>query len=286
VNIARRVPAQGKLHFQVHASQQGRVDLYRMSLPRTFGEKSWSFNLLHRVGPHMDLASFWRYRRVLLQQDKRPTDGLFKVRAKAPISQDIHLRRSGSDLLTFQEVIVEEVYKPVLEALSSCHTLMDLGANVGLATLYISSRYPGCRCFCVEPNPETFDVLRKNLAGRDAIAHLGAVWSSATTVTPVCDADHYSMATVACAPGATISALPVQQVIEKSGFTSIDLLKVDVEGAEVELFKGDLSWLSRVRAIAIEFHNGSRAAIRFDEVMRQNGYTVSDHGHTVLAVKV
>jgi len=61
---------------------------------------------------------------------------------------------------------------------------------------------------------------------------------------------------------------------------------VDIEGAETELFKGDLSWLARVNAIAIEFHGESRMASHFDDAMQEFGFCIyNEDRHTVLAVK-
>jgi hypothetical protein len=62
-------------------------------------------------------------------------------------------------------------------------------------------------------------------------------------------------------------------------------VKVDVEGAEIELFKGDLDWLNHTGAIAIEFHGNARAVCNFDNIVHQYGFAVqAEDGHTVLAV--
>jgi FkbM family methyltransferase len=63
--------------------------------------------------------------------------------------------------------------------------------------------------------------------------------------------EHYSAFTTKEAnaqesPDEIMTGLPIQKIIENSGFTKIDLLKVDIEGAEVELLKGDLDWLRTV----------------------------------------
>jgi hypothetical protein len=61
---------------------------------------------------------------------------------------------------------------------------------------------------------------------------------------------------------------------------------VDIEGAEVELFKGNLDWLLKVRAIAIEFHRDSRNVSAFDRIMADYGFSILvDGAHTVLATR-
>ena len=75
-------------------------------------------------------------------------------------------------------------------------------------------------------------------------------------------------------------------VFDLAGFETVDLLKIDVEGAERSLFADAELWLQRVRAIAIEFHDDTRAASRFDDVMGGEDFELRDDvGHTVLAVR-
>ena len=54
-------------------------------------------------------------------------------------------------------------------------------------------------------------------------------------------------------------------IIEKSGFTEVDLLKIDIEGAEREIFSADVSnWLPRVRNLCIELHGQACRVAFFD----------------------
>jgi len=77
----------------------------------------------------------------------------------------------------------------------------------------------------------------------------------------------------------------LSRIIQDSGFGTVDLIKIDVEGAERELFQGDLSWLERTRAIAIEFHGDSRRTCQFDEIVKRFEFHVHEHPHTILAVR-
>jgi len=121
---------------------------------------------------------------------------------------------------------------------------------------------------------------------------LAAIWSEEAELVAAhtAAADHYSAfatrAPVAAERGGDLMrGLPMSRVIAESGFDRVDLLKVDIEGAEVELFKGDVSWLRRVGAIAIEFHGDSRRESGFDQIMRDYGFAVDDRDrHTVLAL--
>ena len=124
---------------------------------------------------------------------------------------------------------------------------------------------------CVEPNPPTFALLERNLAGLAAPGPgefvQAAVWSADMALTGSAPAEGYSRyRTRPPEPrtSSTIPGIPIESLIQKSGFDVIDLLKVDVEGAEVELFRGDTSGLDRVNGIAIEFHDDSRRECGFE----------------------
>jgi FkbM family methyltransferase len=84
-----------------------------------------------------------------------------------------------------------------------------------------------------------------------------------------------------------VDAVTMTELIVQSGFPEVDILKVDIEGAEVSLFRGELSWLTRVRTIAIEFHGNARERAQFDSVMDTYGFHIDDSNpHTVIATRV
>jgi FkbM family methyltransferase len=262
-------------------------------------KNSWTVTLTRELLPHMSLRSIMRFRDYSLRESKGRLyqDQLLALQMKPPVGQNVFLREVGSDILTFNEVLLEQVYKSVLEHVRECKTIIDVGANIGLASLYFAANYPACRIFAIEPNPSSYRVLNINLEklikeGR-AETLQAAVWGSekALGADQTKAADHYSIFTTVelennGADEESIKGLPFKKIIERSGFDEVGLLKVDIEGAETELFKGDLDWLKQTRAIAIEFHKGSRETIDFDRVMEDYGFKVYDpNPHTTIAVR-
>jgi FkbM family methyltransferase len=191
-----------------------------------------------------------------------------------------------------------EVYKPVVDRLPDCKWIVDLGANIGLASRYLLERYPAARLVAVEPNPSSYAVLERNLsavAADRATAVRGAIWDRTG---PVAISDpgaqlRYDCVRVREVEGPADGAVDVVQgytlpeLCARHRIPFIDLLKVDVEGAEVALFAGDTDWLRSVKAIAVEFHGVSRAACRFDELMDRYGFVVDgSYRHTVIATRL
>ncbi len=223
-------------------------------------------------------------------------DKLLVLNLRSPVRGQIALRELGSDILTFNEVLGEEIYRCVPSLVRDCNSIIDLGANIGLASLYFASHYPSSRLFSVEPNPSSFELLTSNLSalmaqGRCRVLK-AAVWGCETVL--VADdshgANHHSAFATRVATDVdnaeAMMGQPIHKIIAESGFECIDLLKVDIEGAEVELFTGNLEWLTSVRSIAIEFHGDSRDECAFDRIMKAYGFRIYDEGsHTIVALK-
>ena len=76
---------------------------------------------------------------------------------------DLWLRTVGGDFFVLHEVFGSGCYDLPFSS-SNLRTVVDLGANVGLTTLYLASKAPEARFICVEPAPGNADLLRRNVA--------------------------------------------------------------------------------------------------------------------------
>ncbi len=260
--------------------------------------KSWTVQfLLDHWGP-MTLGSALRYRNFVLEetQGRVPRDRLLKLRMWRPLSGDIWLRPHGTDdMAGLREIAYERVYDVVTRRVRACKYVIDLGGNIGLATRFFASRYAECRILVVEPDPENYKVLERNVAelvraGRCRTVQAG-VWGCKARLAlgappgrEACHLEAFVYETHA-EDVAVVDTVTIPELIDQSGFPVVDILKIDIEGAEVSLFRGDLAWLQRVRTIAIEFHGDSRERSGFDAVMDRYGFAIDDSNHhTVVAM--
>jgi FkbM family methyltransferase len=145
---------------------------------------------------------------------------------------------------------------------------MDLGANSGQFASTIGERY-GWHCFAVEPNPEMFRLIpagpcvtKYNLA----VSHDEGPLEFYLSDNP----ENSSLMPIAAEPNARrilVEALSLPALFQRLDITSVDLLKMDIEGAEISLLMQAPDQLLRgVRQITVEFHESSgRSTI--DEVL-------------------
>lgn len=149
------------------------------------------------------------------------------------------------------------------EAETDSPTILDCGANIGLATLFFKRLYPNARITSFEADPTTATVLKKNVEQnrlQDVAVHHLMLSAS--------DGEHFFYID-ASAPGSLkMSATPGRvsnhrEIMVKTGRLSdyvkgsVDLLKLDVEGAEFA-FLNDLKSsrkLAHIRRMVIEYHH-------------------------------
>jgi len=162
---------------------------------------------------------------------------------------------NSSDALVFVQIFVNREYAFAHE-LHDVRTVIDLGANIGLASALFLSLWPKAKVVAVEPDPDNFALMRKNLAPFGERVHCveGAVWPSRGSVAlDKLGGVGYEWG-VRVREGSGVRAYDMHELIAIAG-KPVDLLKIDIEGSEKPLFSGDTSWLGVVRNLSIELHD-------------------------------
>ena len=139
--------------------------------------------------------------------------------------------------------------------------ILDCGGNIGCAAVYFANKYPDAQIYSVEPEGDNFRLLQYNTAFYDNIHPIkSALWDKETFIR-VEDRGYgkwgfMTFETAADAPDA-MRTTTVAKLLADSGFDEIDLLKIDVEGAEKEIFSApDVDdWLPKVNVLTIELHD-------------------------------
>lgn len=172
--------------------------------------------------------------------------------------------RGSSDLSVFEQIFIGQEYS-CLRDLKEPSLVLDLGANVGFSAAYFLSVFPKARIVAVEPDERNLAICKANLLpyGDRALLLHGAVWSRSATLRLLKGTlgDGREWATQVDElieeerTSAGVQAWDVGSLIDMNGSSTVDLLKVDIERAELAVF-GDsaISWLHRVRNICIELH--------------------------------
>ena len=177
------------------------------------------------------------------------------------IVHPIYLRNNTSDIDAFYQLFYDKEYDIKFE--KDPDVIVDCGANIGLASIYFKNKYPNAKIIAIEPEAANYQLLVKNTGQYHDIYCLEAgVWNK-TTDLKIKDVGlgNWGFVTekVDHEDGSTVKAISIDKIIEQFGLDKIDVLKIDIEGAEKELFENNSElWLPKVRAVIVELHDGMK----------------------------
>ena len=181
-------------------------------------------------------------------------------------SNVVKLRKNKLDYIAYYTVFCNKDYRITFpKRLGEPKVIVDLGANVGFSGIFFSEKFNQAKIISVEPDRSNFSALSDNTKNYGNIAILNrGIWGSEATLTKQnkqSDGLSDSFIEVSDSPliadkGSDIKAITIHQLIEQYELETIDILKMDIEGAEKMVMGGDTRWLKKVRLLMIEIHNG------------------------------
>lgn len=165
----------------------------------------------------------------------------------------IYIADKASFLSAWDEIFVNRIYE--IETQSSNPKLVDLGANIGLAPLFWSTKYPNFRYTGFEPDSNIARICRQNLQswGCAGVVHNLAVNSTGSPVKFERDgADGGRISNSGESPNTVyVDTIRLSEILTDD----VDLLKVDIEGPEAEVLAEARNQLPFVRNIFVEMHS-------------------------------
>lgn len=144
-----------------------------------------------------------------------------------------------------------------------------MGANIGISPIYFANRYPSAKIIALEPEPGNYAMLVRNTRPYPSITPLQvALWNhdGEISISPYDPADelrkNWAFVTTESRNegpngGVKVRAVSMESLLQELGLDTVDILKMDIEGAEIEIFQS-ADWIHRIRSLAIELHDRYR----------------------------
>lgn len=220
----------------------------------------------------LNLIERFRYGRDVLRAFRLRPDG---SKSLSLFGYKINFDRFDSLNLLIREIFVNLSYLCRIE--TDRPVIFDVGSNIGISMLFFKKVYPASKIYCFEPDPDIFDLLKRNIIDNG----LNDVFAMNTGLS---DSDEESILFVPSWSSGSSSIFEKKVMIEK-GFAdkvspsnenlimkkyvrltkcssfidehrieNINLLKIDVEGAEERIIRELSSILERVDLIIMEYH--------------------------------
>lgn len=164
--------------------------------------------------------------------------------------------------ILFREIFVQEEYQYFSTA-SNNPVIVDCGANIGMATLYLKWRYPNATIHSFEPDPSAFSMLERNIKANNlenVFLYNNAAMAEEGELDFYTAASHKAslmMSTVASRMDEqkiTVKGIDFADFLNK---TKPTLLKIDIEGAEKKVFPKlkETGALGHLQQIVMEYHH-------------------------------
>ncbi len=183
----------------------------------------------------------------------------------------IFIRPGTADVETIINNVIREEYGHFQPA-GDPEWMIDAGAYIGDTAAYFLSRFPKLKVIALEPNPPTYEMASQNLKpyGERTVLMKKGLWASdqnllfdgASTVASIQD------------KGFEIECISLPTILERFSIPRLNILKIDIEGAEKEIFSSNPeAWLNRVDLLIIEIH-GSEITNLISHALQRNNFSM------------
>lgn len=168
----------------------------------------------------------------------------------------IKLRSHTTDEAIFWQLFVmDDVPLPKLERST---VIVDCGAHIGCSVIRFALRYPEARIIAIEASLENYGILVENTKAFPNVTCVnGAIWGekSRVWISGIGDGE-WSFRVAPEGTGESIPAFTLDDVMADYRLDHIDILKMDIEGSELNVLQGkSLAWLEKTHIFIIELHD-------------------------------
>ena len=220
------------------------------------------------VGPRL-YYSLFGLRGLVLGAKARLLRVPIEVAVAVPgILHPVRLRFRTTDVPLCREILLNAQYDWKIPI--SPRVIVDAGANIGLVSVFYANKYPDAKIIAIEPEQSNFEILLKNTTPYPNVIPVhAALWSENEALSLFDPGKGQTTFQIrqrgrAPIPGIykPVPGITLTKLMEDFSVDYIDLLKVDIEGSEKEVFDHASPWISRVGIIAIELHDWLRSGCR------------------------
>jgi FkbM family methyltransferase len=196
----------------------------------------------------------------------------------------VFLRLKTSDIEVYGKILAEREYR--FEAIKQPKVIVDAGANIGLASVFFANAFPEATIIAVEPEETNFTLLKKNVAAYPRVIPVqAALWYDNALINLVDSGasgewGKWGFQTEGAGEKSRnkvchqIQGMTVDKIMRDQGIDFIDVLKVDIEGAEKEVFRDASQWIDKVGIIIIELHENWKPGSNRNFYNATNGFPI------------
>lgn len=169
--------------------------------------------------------------------------------------RNIEIVDNASFVFMSKEIFEKEIYQ--FKTINDEPYIIDGGANIGLATIYLKLNHPNSKIVCFEPDKEIFNVLKKNINSfnfENITLFNKGLWDKEEELMFKNEGADGGLIKEKSDDGFSyekINVVSLKPYIKKK----VDFLKLDIEGAEIRVLRDIKEDLDKVERIFVEYHS-------------------------------
>lgn len=211
------------------------------------------------------IRQYARYRKVfsslrdvnayrLVRDHPERCEGLVALRLRCLNGGALSVRPGTMDPITLWDAFFHAYHLPSFPLIEP-QVILDLGANAGYTAASFAAHYPTAKVIALELDADNAAICTRNLTqfrDRCHVVHAG-VWIERGIVSYDGGNVHdYSIGSRDASK--TAPAITVDDLLRRFHLTTVDYMKMDIEGAEARILDPSAAWLAHVKSLSIEVH--------------------------------
>lgn len=196
-------------------------------------------------------SEFWTYQKVLFFYLLKKKGQSFTIRLHG-----FKIKANDARALVgmYREIFLQKQYD--FKADSKSPLIIDCGANIGIATLFYKKNIPQAQIICIEADPAVADVLMENVKEnnlQEITVIDKAAWINENEKLLFSNQGSDSGSVFGTGSKIEVTTMRLKDLI--SSHKEIDMLKMDIEGAEIDVLEDCAEGLNHVKKAFVEFHS-------------------------------
>jgi len=201
----------------------------------------------------------------------------------AELKHPVYLHPNTTDNMVFKQIFGKGEYD--IDFSFTPYTIIDGRGNIGLFSALMASRYPEAKIFAIEPDQHNFIQFKINTTNYPNIIPINAgIWNKSCFLEILDEGKgKYALQVKEAAFGleTELKAITINDLIDQYNLETLDIVKLDVEGAEAVIFEDNYDrWLSLTKVLIIELHEGGLpgSSANFEAAIKKYPFSRTKNG--------
>lgn len=230
-------------------------------------------------------------RKLLINGSKKK---VIKIKSKKTGEKNLIIRPYTTDFVVAKKMLLENgeydfLYKSEYDWIKKSKIIIDAGANIGVFSRIIREINKDAFIVAIEPEKDNYQILKDNLTYDNCDCIQKGLWNKkCNLIINPSETGEWGFTVSETKKKGDIEAIGISDILEKYNFKHIDILKIDIEGSEYEVFDETCEeWIEKVTMFIIEFHDGKKEGCskRILEKMKKHGFKQKKHNENYVFIK-